>query len=373
MRHKALVLLTLSLAAIGSLILAKTAGATDKEFLDAVRRADTPALRTLLKAGADPNLRDDMGATALMYAAAFSTPDCVRALLGGGADVNAASNSGATAVMWATSDVAKVRLLLDAGAAVNARAKDGTTALVTAARRGNVEAMRLLLARGADPKASANNGAELIRVAYGVRPETRPILMEAGIELKDWTQLQSALANFSTLLDPDAVRALLSLDANPNPAGGKYPALGQAAFAGQLGTVRLLIEGGAGPDAKARQDVTPLMMAAAAPLPNTALVRLLIEKGADLHARDMSGRTVLDWALMQGGTEVARLLRSSGATALVAPASPPPRVKTPRPVRTSIAEAVTRLQPISRTFYEHAKCASCHNQFLPAIANDVGR
>src|SRR5437773_9573384 len=97
---------------------------------------------TLAVHAADPNARDDIGATALMHAAAFSSTDAVRVLIDGGADVNASSNAGATALMWATGNAATVRLLLDRGAAVNGVTKDGTSALVTAARRGNVEVMR---------------------------------------------------------------------------------------------------------------------------------------------------------------------------------------------------------------------------------------
>ena len=37
-----------------------------------------------------------------MVAAAFGSPACMRILLDGGAGVNASSNGGATALMWAT-------------------------------------------------------------------------------------------------------------------------------------------------------------------------------------------------------------------------------------------------------------------------------
>jgi ankyrin repeat protein len=48
------------------------------------------------------------------------------------------------------------------------------------------------------------------------------------------------------------------------------------------------------------------MMAAASARPNPAVTALLLENGADLHARDDVGRTALDWALMQGETPVVR-------------------------------------------------------------------
>ena len=80
MEHKTLARVAFGLAAMGSLIL-RAAGAADSGLLDAVRGDDTRAARSLLKAGADPNTRDDIGATALMHAAAFSSPDCLRVQL----------------------------------------------------------------------------------------------------------------------------------------------------------------------------------------------------------------------------------------------------------------------------------------------------
>jgi ankyrin repeat protein len=57
------------------------------------------------------------------------------------------------------------------------------------------------------------------------------------------------------------------------------------------------------------------MMAAASARQNAETVRLLIENGADVAARDADGRTALDWALTQGETEAARVLRAAGAKA----------------------------------------------------------
>ena len=96
-------------------------------------------------------------------------------------EVNAANALGATALMWGTGDAAKVRLLLERGASVNAKTKDGVTALVTAARRGNLESVRTLLARGADPKAP-----ELIRIAFATtNPALRDLLSDAGVKWRN--------------------------------------------------------------------------------------------------------------------------------------------------------------------------------------------
>jgi ankyrin repeat protein len=347
-----------------ALVVGAAGDGADGRLLDAVRVSDTRAVSALLKSGVDPNGRDEIGATALMYAAALATPACLRILIDAGADVNATSRAGATALIWAAGDRSKILLLLDRGAHIDARSKDGTTTLVSAARRGNTEAMRMLLASGADPKASADEEVELLRIGYGQHPETREILSTVGIDLKDIAG-RTSLASFP-LSEPAAIGALLVGGANPNPRG-RFPIVGVAAFQGRLETARLLVEHGASSNAKSPQDVTPLMMAAAAPSPDAAMVRLLMEKGVDLTARDKTGRSALDWALTQGDTEVARLLRSRGAAA----SGPRPSAATidkPRTIRAAIQEALASLQSISFALYEHSKCISCHNQTLPLMA-----
>src|SRR6476646_10485668 len=95
----------------------------ESSMFDAIRNGDTARVEALLKSGADPNQRHETGATALMYAAAFSTDECLRVLLAAGAQVNGSGNNGATALMWGTGYTAKVRMLLERGAEVNAKTK----------------------------------------------------------------------------------------------------------------------------------------------------------------------------------------------------------------------------------------------------------
>ena len=55
-------------------------------------------------------------------------------------------------------------------------------------------------------------------------------------------------------------------------------------------------------------------------------LRLLIEQGADVNARDMDGKTPLDRAIQLNRTEIADLLRKHGL-----PAIPPVEVPAPMP------------------------------------------
>ena len=336
------------------------------DLLGAVRRDDRGAVRAMLMAGVDPNTRDAIGATALMHASAFGSLDSLRVLLDGGADLNASSAGGATALMWATADAGKVRLLLDRGASVGARTKDGTTPLVAAARRGNVDVMRQLIARGADSKSDAAERAELLRIAYGEHPETRELLANAGVDLKGLAQSGFPnLASYS-MSNTTALEALLNMGASANPRG-RFPLLAVAAFQGYPSAARLLLEHGANPNARGQRDVTPLMMAAGATHPDPTIVRLLIDKGADITALDQAGRSALDWGLLQGESEVTRVLRAAETPATSLPPPPAP-VQTPRTTRAALTAAIARLQPISPVLYENRKCIACHHQPLPLIA-----
>ena len=70
----------------------------------AIHEDDVVIIKTLLKKGANPNLKDsETGETLLMSAARYSTPEVVQALIEGGADVNARNNSGQTALTLADS------------------------------------------------------------------------------------------------------------------------------------------------------------------------------------------------------------------------------------------------------------------------------
>ncbi len=131
--------------------------------------------QTLLKAGADPKIKDKEGRTALMFAGKNALVELVPALIKAGADVNQAEERfGNTALMWAASadgspDAASllgllaakaefkkkqletVQALIDAGADINAKNKAGNTALDMAAN-GRVKALLRKAAEKAEKK-----------------------------------------------------------------------------------------------------------------------------------------------------------------------------------------------------------------------------
>jgi ankyrin repeat protein len=105
----------------------------------------------LLKAGANPNTPIATGETPMMTCGSSGSTDAVRMLLARGADVNAKEPSqNQTALMWAAAEhhPKVVGMLIEVGADLQARTKKGFTALHFAAREGDLESTRLLLAAG---------------------------------------------------------------------------------------------------------------------------------------------------------------------------------------------------------------------------------
>ncbi|KAJ6124473.1 hypothetical protein N7471_011790 [Penicillium samsonianum] len=85
-----------------------------------------------------------------------------------------------------------------------------------------------------------------------------------------------------------------------------------AAFLGCEGTVKLLLDNGANPNAIDPNGEMPLHLAVRDN--NCAIVERLIKKGACLESRDCHDRTPIDWALSFGGHEMIELLRNKGAS-----------------------------------------------------------
>jgi ankyrin repeat protein/mono/diheme cytochrome c family protein len=112
----------------------------------------TEIVRLLLTKGADPNLALSNGRTPLMAAAGRGDVEAMRLLLDAKAPVDVKNGAGETALILAAGDgnLQAVRLLLDRGADARARTKRNETALGNAATAGNEAVVRLLLDHGAE-------------------------------------------------------------------------------------------------------------------------------------------------------------------------------------------------------------------------------
>jgi hypothetical protein len=114
---------------------------------------DYERARACLDAGANPNARDENGASALTRAAQKRLPEFCSLLVRYGADVNIRSMAGFTPLMTASmaEDVLTIKCLIGCGAKKDAMCDAGKTALAFAAQNGCVDNVRALLEAGANP------------------------------------------------------------------------------------------------------------------------------------------------------------------------------------------------------------------------------
>jgi ankyrin repeat protein len=139
----------------------------------------------LLQSGANVDVVDSYGWTPLHQAAQYGRRDIVALLLESGANVNAVDNSGRTplheAARWGHRDI--VALLLQSGANVNAATNNGRTPLHWAARHGHRDIVALLLESGANVDAATNNDdgwTPLHMAAYMGHRDIVALLLRSG-------------------------------------------------------------------------------------------------------------------------------------------------------------------------------------------------
>ena len=296
-------------------------------LLMASTRGHAALVERLLSSGADPNRALESGETPLMHASRSGSVEAVRALLAAGAEVSTTETTrGQTALMWAIANghAEVTRALLDAGADIDARTETrrrvysmggsrsagsasrgivleevvvgGSTPLLFAARSGDVESARLLVAVGADVADTAGDGNTALAIAtHSGHATLAAYLLEAGADANaaplGYTPLHAAVLR-GTLRDrqtrnedPAAgaalVRSLLAHGADPNARlqrgtpvrrwshdfafmaqwVGATPFWLAAKFL-EPELMQLLVDGGADPSLPSRDGTTPLMAAA---------------------------------------------------------------------------------------------------------------
>ena len=318
-------------------------------LMTCARAGEPKSVKALLVRGARVNSTEKShDQTALMWAAAQRHPEVTELLVEAGADVKARSRTysqivvgeqtqrfgreelnysvlrgGSTPLLFASrsGDVGSARVLLAAGADPNDALPDGTSALVLAAHSGQGEVGALLLEKGANPDS-----------------------VDAG-----YTALHAAVLRS----DVNLVKALLARGANPNirmtkgtplrrdttdfnlPATliSSTPYLLAARFL-EPDIMRVLAAGGADLKVAMRDGATPLMAAVGMgsggnstrrgiaaidggkPAPESQVLQAVataIELGADLNETNQAGDTALHAAATQGFNSIVQLLADRGA------------------------------------------------------------
>ena len=313
------------------------------------RTGDVTAVQTLLARGADANRKEPFrDQTALMWAAAQKHPDVVAALIKAGADVKARSRiysqtvtsevtqragreqlnytvprGGSTPLLFAarSGDVESTRLLVAAGANVNDALPNGMTALIEAAHSGHQAVGMLLLAKGADPNAREvgytalhaavlRGGLDLVKalLAHGADPNLR---MTKGTPVRrnsEDFELPATLVGSTPyflsakFVEADIMGALAAggADTKLSLKSGETPLMAAAGMASSPQTDRRGLSVLDGGRIEAESVVADAVSAA-------------ITHGADVNAQSQSGDTALHAAALLGYDRVIELLVHAGA------------------------------------------------------------
>ena len=258
------------LLANGAKINAKDSRGCTALYLAAGRSTKEEVIELLLAKGATINERTDEEMTALHHAALNGQREVVQLLLNQGADIDITDSRGRTALHHAAeadrSGIAE--LLISKGANVNAKSEDGETPLDMAARRGAVKICALMVAKGAQVDS-----------------------LDSAIAMGDLAKVKNSIKENT---DVDV----------------KNLALCVAVACGREDIVRFLLTGGAQVSSTSKDGQTPLHRAARRGYEN--LARLLLDRGADVNAKDMRG-TPLHYAAARGHEDVVALLIAKGA------------------------------------------------------------
>ena len=137
------------------------------QLVTAAEKGNFEAVKKMLEYGADPNMRNNYGATPLSWAAEKGHTEMVKVLLEAGADPNMKNGNGSTPLGWAVycGHTDSVKVLLEYGADPNIRDATGNTPLVWATHYGRTDSVKVLLEYGADPNMKNENDSTPLELA----------------------------------------------------------------------------------------------------------------------------------------------------------------------------------------------------------------
>lgn len=216
-------------------------------------------------------------------------------------------------------DLELMELALQRGAAIDAAGDDGLSSLHIAVKQRNIEAMKLLLNKGADinkePLQSSKDWPHYtpLRLACVLsHREVISILLDHGAAICVGGQhaLVDAARNVHTL---EVMLNQYSVDVDIADELGRT-ALWHACFSPEPEyPVKYLLQHGADPNVSPPQPPLPLLVAVCHTPPPKSIIKLLLSHGAKVDSVDSIGRTALMYACLGEYHNAVKLLLEYGA------------------------------------------------------------
>jgi ankyrin repeat protein len=298
--------------------------------------ASLDAIQLLLRHGANINLQNHMGQTALHKASQCGHLDIVRHILSHGAHVDSLDNDGSTPLHLAISEVnlEVVQLLLKHGASVNLQNHLGQTALHKASQRYHLDIVRLILDHGAGLNLQDNHGSTPLHLAaHHSSQQVVQLFLEHGADVTLRNDKgQSTLHQASQRGHIDIIQLLLNYDADVDAIDNdgstalhlaisewslassllSSMAIAEAGLEARLETVQLLLRDGANTNLQNHLGQTALHKASHCG--HLGIIELILDHNSDVDARDYDGSTPLHLAISEASLEAVELLLKHGAS-----------------------------------------------------------
>ncbi|KAL8711912.1 MAG: hypothetical protein Q9225_007041 [Loekoesia sp. 1 TL-2023] len=310
-------------------------------LLRAARQGDGLLVEVAIEEGADVNAKGPDGKAAMHHAAIEGHIDIIQLLIDHNADINIKTaergdvlqrkfEGARTPLHWAAEkgheDIA--RLLIDNKADINARNCTNRTALQEAIMHAPVSLSIAKLLLEHDASITIHDDEDwtpLHQAANGGTTEIVKLLIDKGCDLEAQTSETTmwGLNRFWCRATPlflaaangqeAAIRALVARGANPRCRNitGEMP-IHVACWRGFPSVVRIMLDTGIGIEEKDLQhEETPLLKAASTG--QMGVLRLLVDRGANLEAETLWGRNALQHAQLhrkEGNEEAVHYLKA---------------------------------------------------------------